>query len=475
MNAPFDKFPSGPVEQGLVDAACRRYFGMFWRKCFRELNPGTQFKDNWHLDAIAHQLEELRAGRCLRTIINVPPRSLKSQLTSVAWVAFLLGHDPSVRIICVSHSQELALKFSREFRKVIESTWYCRIFPGTQLSKCTESEIETSRGGGRLATSVAGSITGFGGAIIIIDDPMTPVEAASEAARVKVINYYRNVLFSRLDDKATGKIVLVMQRLHDDDLSGYLLREWKESCTHLNLPAKAIHHEVIETAAGQFHYRQPNDLLHPERENQAVLDELRRQLGSASYEAQYQQSPVPDDGNMVKLEWFKRFVGELDLTDGTVYQCWDTALKGDPQHDFSVGLTILHRRGHNYLIDVVRRQMEFPDLLRAARTAYDQYCPAAVLVEDQGSGAILIGNLLSQGIAAIRCRSKYDKETRLATVTHMIEAGQVSLPQDAPWLADFLRELMGFPNTKHDDQADALSQYLGWIRDREKPRFDVYW
>ena len=200
---------------------------------------------NWHLEAIAYQLERVRRGEIKRLIINMPPRSLKSVTASVAFPAFVLGHDPTRRIICVSYSGDLAKKHANDFRAVLEARWYRELFPGTRIGqKDSETEIELTARGFRLATSVGGTLTGRGGDLIIIDDPLKPDDAHSETKRNAANEWFKNTLLSRLDDKRTGAIIIVMQRVHMDDLTGFVTSqsdEWQV----LNLPAIAEVDEVI--------------------------------------------------------------------------------------------------------------------------------------------------------------------------------------------------------------------------------------
>jgi predicted phage terminase large subunit-like protein len=439
---------------------------------FRTLDPRAQFKPNWHIDAITYRLEQAHAGLEKRLIINVPPRSLKSSLTSVAFPAFILGHHPGARLICVSYAQPLATKLSRDFRRILDSEWYRRIFPSTVVSKDTEEILETTLGGFRLSTSIGAVVTGFGAGTIILDDPMKPDEAPSQAARERVIRYYRETLFTRLDSKIDGAIILVMQRLHEDDLAGYLLRD--SDWTHLNLPAIAIAEEEVVLGRGLTHIRRVGDVLHPEREPLSALNELRRNLGSAAFEAQYQQSPVPADGLRVKRDWLMFYDIPLDRSGLRVAQSWDTALKGDPRADYSVCTTWAERNGQHYLLDVYRQQLDFPDLIKAVVSLHRRYKPDAVLIEEQGSGISLIQTLRAEhAIWPIGRRSKDDKETRLTTVTPMFEGGQVFLPVDAPWIPALLHELFGFPSGRYDDQVDSISQYLAWARDRSSNVFEA--
>ena len=284
-------------EERKFQALLRTDFRAFVHKAFTTLSPGQTYVPSWHIDAIARQLERVRRGEIQRLIINMPPRSLKSIMASVAFPAFVLGHAPSRRIICVSYSGDLAKKHSNDFRALIELHWYRAAFPATRIGpfKDSETEIEFTARGFRLATSVGGTLTGRGGDIIVIDDPLKPDDALSEAKRSVANLWFANTLLSRLDDKRTGAIVIVMQRVHMDDLTGFLLsrsNEWEL----LSLPAIAEFEETIPLGNGRQHRRQVGEALSPEREPIDVLEALKLQIGSDAFSAQYQQAPVPPGG-----------------------------------------------------------------------------------------------------------------------------------------------------------------------------------
>jgi len=226
-------------DQQLVRAILREDLYCFIQATFPTVSPGASFAPNWHIEAIAYALTRVLNGEIKRLIITVPPRSLKSICTSVAFPAFVLGHDPTRRIICVSYAEALARKHANDCRALMRSPLYHRLFPGTRISlaKDTELEFATTCGGNRLSTSVGGTLTDRGGNLIIIDDPLKPQDAYSEAARESTKQWYSNTLLSRLDDKINDAIIVVMQRLHLDDLVGHLLEQ--EGWTHLNLPAIA--------------------------------------------------------------------------------------------------------------------------------------------------------------------------------------------------------------------------------------------
>ena len=265
-------------------AILRSDFSSFIHQCFCSLTPGTRFLPNWHINAMAFLLEQARLGKITRVIICMPPRSLKSIVASVAFPAFVLGHDPTRRLIAASYGAELAIKHASDCRAILRADWFQRVFPRTRISKIkdTESEFVTTERGYRLATSVDGTLTGRGGDIIVVDDPLKPSDALSDSKRERVNDWFNDTLLSRLNDKQTGVIVVVTQRLHVHDLVGALL-DGPEKWTVLNLPAIAEQEERIQLGESTCHVRPAGDLLHAAREPQSVLDSIKAQLGSDTF------------------------------------------------------------------------------------------------------------------------------------------------------------------------------------------------
>jgi predicted phage terminase large subunit-like protein len=441
----------------------RNDFRAFIHKVFTTLCPGQDYERSWHIEAIAHRLERVRRGEITRLIINMPPRSLKSIAASVAFPAFILGRDPSRRIICVSYSAELAKKHSNDFRAVLEAPWYQSAFPTTRIGqyKNSETEIELTARGFRLATSVGGTLTGRGGDIIVIDDPLKPDDALSETRRTAANQWFTNTLLSRLDDKRTGAIVIVMQRVHMDDLTGFAT-EQSDEWEILNLSAIAEVDEVIPISDTKVHRRRVGEALSPEREPLWVLEALRIQLGGDAFSAQYQQEPAPPGGAMIKRNWISRYRDPPARNMWRyVIQSWDTASKGGPENDFSVCTTwISTRETQWYLIDVYRKRVDYPELKSAAHTLAVRFKADVVLVEDAGAGTALVQELNHVVSGIIAVKPNHDKVSRMAVVSAKFQAGQVFLPERAPWLADFEAELFSFPGSRHDDQCDSVSQAL---------------
>jgi predicted phage terminase large subunit-like protein len=461
-----------PAMKGLLpreyDAILRSDFWFFAQRCFAELNPQTTFATNWHLEVIAAKLTEVREGKIQRLIINLPPRHLKSLMASIAFPAWCLGHDPSAQILCVSYAQDLADKLARDCRSIMLSSCYQQIF-STRLARHRQAvqEFLTTRQGYRLATSNGGVLTGRGADIILIDDPLKPEEALSEAQRRAANEWFDHTLYSRLNDKRSGAIVIIMQRLHEDDLVGHVLAQ--EAWEVLNFPAIAEADEVhqIETIWGARSFRRRvGEALHPDREPLDTLDRIRRTLGEYNFAGQYQQTPAPLGGGMVKAEWFKRYApNDRPESFERIIQSWDTANKATELSDFSVCTTWGVRGKDLFLLNVLRKRLEYPALKRAVREQHSQFDADVVLIEDKASGTQLIQELIADGCHRVtRYKPECDKIMRLHAQTAIIENGFVHLPDAAPWLAEYLHEMTVFPKGKHDDQVDSTAQFLDWFK-----------
>jgi len=453
-----------------LDELSRLDLPTFVERAFRELNPGAELQMNWHIELISAALMRVARGELKRLIINIPPRNLKSIIASVAFPAWLLGSKPSTQILCVSYAQPLADKLARDCRQLMSSTMYRRVFPAASLtgSKQSVTEFVTSKGGYRLSTSVGGVLTGRGADVIIIDDPLKPDEALSEVQRQGVNDWFAHTLMSRLNDKLNGAVILIMQRLHEDDLTGFALGQ--EPWEVISLPAIAHEDEVhiVETLIGSYRQvRLAGEVLHPEREPKKVLEAIRRSLGEYHFAAQYQQTPAPLGGGLIKTDWFSRYeIRDLPETFDRVFQSWDTASKASEISDYSVCTTWGQKGKHLYLLNVLRKRVEYPELKRLVRDHAQLFNAATVIIEDKASGQQLIQELRYEGFARIEpFEPKSDKIVRMHTQAAMIESGLVFLPQDAPWLRDYLHELAMFPKGKFDDQVDSTSQALEWVRD----------
>jgi predicted phage terminase large subunit-like protein len=447
----------------------RRDFTAFSHRAFRELNGATPYLGNWHLDVMAAQLERVRSGACTRLAIALPPRHLKSHMVSIAFVAFVLGHDPTRQIICASYAQDLAEKLARDCRALMGSGFYRAAFDvELAADQKAVADFATTRGGFRLATSIGGVLTGRGADLIVIDDPLKAEEAWSDARRGAVNEWFDTSLLSRLNDKSRGAIVVVMQRLHEDDLIGHVTS--KGGWELLSFPAIAEEDAsfAIESPYGPRQFtRKTGDILHPARESADTLGRLKSQMGQAAFLAQYQQAPCPREGVMVKTKWFPRYEPhELPRGfDERILSC-DTANKASELSDYSVFTMWGVKDRHLWLLGVLRRRMEYFELKRTLKDMIAQYRASVVLIEDRASGTQLIQELKRDNVTGVTpCQPAGDKLMRLWAQCATIEQGFVHLPREAPWLDDYLRELTSFPNSKHDDQVDSTTQAIAWANE----------
>jgi predicted phage terminase large subunit-like protein len=353
------------------------------------------------------------------------------------------------------------------------SDWYRRLFPKTKLSRLKQatSEFMTTANGVRIATSVGGTLTGRGADLIIIDDPIKADDALSQAVRDSVNGWYDNTLVSRLNNKVTGAIVLVAQRLHQDDLVGHVLVQEPWQVVKLAAIAEENEDYAIETPFGlrQFE-RRAGEALHPEREPLSVLATLRKQMGEFGFSAQYLQAPIPQGGGMIKSAWFRRYgPEERPASFDLILQSWDTANKATELNDYSVCITIGVKGPHIYILDVYRERLDYPALKKTVIARQQAFGAKIVLIEDKASGTQIIRELVAGGY---RCFKRYEpkgeKVVRMYTQCAPIENGFVHLPREAPWLAVYEAELAAFPHSSRFDQIDATSQALDWIQARCK-------
>lgn len=451
----------------LLQAILRHNFPAFITKSFYTVSPGTEYLHNWHISLIAKKLKQIEEGKITRLIINIPPRYLKSICVSVSWSAWLMGHNPSTKIMTASYSQSLSNKHSQDCRLLMNSSWYKELFPNTKINigENQKSKFVTSKRGFRFATSTGGTATGEGGDYLIVDDPQNPNKINSKKYRQATIEWFEQTFVSRLNNKKTGAIVIVMQRLHEDDLCGYLLKNKKDQWDLLKLPA--IYEQPASFTQSYLINKDPGSVLHKEREDLDALNKLKIELGEYNFAAQYQQEPVPRKGSMIKKSWLKYFSPKEKIEFSQIIQSWDTAIKAKDDSDYSVGITIGINNNGYYLLDVKRIRAEYPELIIALQNFANKWNPHSILIEDKASGQSLIQSLkplIRTPIIAIR--PKFDKVTRFAIHTPLFEAGKIFLDHEANWRIELEQELLSFPKSSHDDQVDSISQALAYLENK---------
>jgi predicted phage terminase large subunit-like protein len=433
-------------------AACRSDLLTFTCEMF-QARKGEPFAIAPHHARICTALERVVIGKCNRLIINIPPRSSKTELAVKNFIAWCMGNFPDSEFIHASYSKRLATTNTFETRAIMQHERYAEIFgpPAFRDDSNAKDEFRTDDGGVVYATGADGSITGYGagkmrdafGGAIIIDDPHKAGEANSEVMRQNVLDWFATTMESRKNRPDTP-IIVIMQRLHENDLSGWLLgggngEEWQ----HLCIPA------IDETGESFWPEQFPNEMLQRlERANAYV------------YAGQYLQRPAPIGGGIIKDSWWRYYTIAPDIQYRIIFA--DTAQKTGQQNDYSVfqcwGYTASKQC---VMLDQIRGKWEAPELLTQARAFWNKHAVGtsplrAMKVEDKVSGTGLIQTLKREGIPCLPIKRDRDKVTRAMDAAPYIEAGNVLLPREAAWLSDFLSECSMFPNGAHDDQVDPL-------------------
>ncbi len=458
----------------------RQHFKYFLRMAFAEFHPNeAPLQLSWYVLSMVHALQQTIDGVCPRLAINIPPRHGKSITVAVAFTAWLLGQDPTQKILVATYNEDLARLHDRMVKQLMTSPAYRAAFPNTVVDRknTRQLEIYTTAGGFRMAVTTGGSATGFGGDFIILDDCMKAQDAGSESERIRVREWYRGTIGTRLNDKSKGVIISIQQRLHEDNLTSFILAA---GAAHLNLPSIATKHESIGIGNGKVHEREPGDILNPEREDRDTLDRLRREYGPRMFDTQYQQDPTPAEGIVVQLHWFPRYEEAPERESfRKIVQSWDTAWSDEPDAAFSVCTTWGYHENRWYLLHVLRERIAFHDLRGRIIHMHKRWKPDEVIIEDAASGKALWPEFRAVGpIRPLMWNVPSEgKLERLIAQTGWMEAGRVVLPQEAPWLEDYLHELKAAPNCRYWDQVDSTTQFLefalsrrGWVERATNPK-----
>lgn len=459
-------------KQQIYLAATKSDLKVFLQQSFNTIFPGKEFMDNWHIDAIIHCLKLSMKGEMPRLIINLPPRQLKSFIVSVVLPAFILGRDSSAKIICISYSDDLARILSRDFRRIIDSEWYQKLFPDVKLSKMTENETATQAGGFRFATSVGGTLTGRGGDFIIIDDPIKPEDTLSDKLREATNEWYKSTLLSRLDDKKRSVLILVMQRLHVNDLTGFI--QGSGGFYKLSLSAIALKNEHIPISDTETYFRHRGEPLHERWEELATIEGIRDQIGSHNFLSQYQQSPETPDGSFIKRKWIN-ITQQMPSFEprGLLWISIDSALSTSETADYSAISVIYSNQNGHHVLFAERGRWDYEVLLNKALSYVQRYGREVnFIVEAAGSGISLYQSLLKKGLCCFTYKPRVDKMTRASYVLPIIHAGRLYIlnqeGQNA-WVEPYINELVSFPHGRFDDQVDSLVQGLNWAERRVNP------
>ena len=450
------------------------------------LEPVTKLSWNWHHDLICEYLTLIKENRFKQVfpgyegiIFNVPPRSMKSLLISVFFPVWLWTSDPARRWMFASYAEKLSTQHSVFRRNVIDSPWYQErwghVFKFAK-DQNLKTHYENSSRGVMFSTAMGSTATGMGGDVLVIDDPLNPEQALSEVERQSVNVKFDTTFRSRLNDQATGVKIIFMQPLHDDDLyAGHILNKERDNWIHLKLPATAEKYQkFVFPVSGKSVETFPQDLLWPERLPESFLKSQKTGLGSWAFAGQYQQNPAPLEGGIIKRNWI-RYYKELPERFDLMVQSWDCTFKGEKSArgndtDFVAG-QVWGKSGGKYLMLPYRmhERLDFGPTKAAIKACHAMFPQAhAILIEDKANGPAIISELQSQIAGIVAIEPEGGKLSRAQSMSPLWEAGSIELPDpqifDVPWLEQYIHDICTFPKAAHDDDMDATSQALIYIR-----------
>lgn len=441
-------------------------FYIFFQKTIRELNPGIEKYDFWYLEYLAELLSSIEQTKEKYLIINIPPRFFKSSLVSVSWPLWLLGNKPEKKIIVATYSQRLSNKFNTDSKIITETDWYQKQYPQFALHKSSDKfKLLTKKNGFRLSTSTGGTLTGEGGDYLILDDPHHPKEIFSPHLREKTISWFQQIFSTRLNNHRKGKIVLIMQRLHKDDLTGFLLSRNK-NIRHINLPA-------IFNEKKTFHLKKKtinitkNSLLAKNRYTKKELDELREEIGIHTFTTQFLGTPVTQNGSILRssfLQFEEITTNENDL----IIHSWDTAICSNEKSDFSVVTSWSIREQTLLLLDYKRLKLDFPELKSRIESYALKENANIILIEAKASGVPLIEEMKRRELPVHGIIPIHDKKVRFIAACNYFELGKIKINIRLKHDNIFLNELLSFPDCKNDDIVDSISQFINWYHKKKE-------
>jgi predicted phage terminase large subunit-like protein len=458
---------------------------------------------NNHLRAICEHLEAVIRGDIRRLVINIPPGCAKSNIVSVGFPSWVWSFWPGWRAIFSSYASDLAERDSIRTREVIESEWYQENFVKGQWELVRDSNrkdyFKNSASGFRMATSVGAKVTGYRGNCVIVDDPLNAKDARSDAARKNAIEWWDRAMSSRLNDKRTDAMIIIMQRLHEGDLTGHVLK--RGGYEHLCIPSeyepkrkfvtylRPLNRETKEPGEPVKFWEdwrtEPGELLFPELFPEHVLDEIRKtELMEDGYAGQHQQRPAPAEGNLFKKAHWRFWKPDGTAPDHThtrpdgCYQgparplpkmeqyliSLDAAFKDGAKNDYVCFGVIGTHKADKFVLERIKVKASFTRTVEIFKDLVGRW-PLALrkLVEDKANGTAVINVLQSEIPGIIGVEPEGGKESRAAAIQPQVESGNVYLPDGAPWLDDWVTEFGNFPNGAHDDSVDMLSQVLIYL------------
>lgn len=456
---------------GIEREACEESFYEFFLSFWSVINEEV-LEDNWHIQYLCDELQELSINIVARNkklydlVINIPPGTTKSTITTIMFPVWLWTQDASLRIITNSYSADLSIEHSVKSRDIIMSDKFRRLFPEIILrpDKYAKSSYENTSKGARYTTSTGGTITGKHAHVLINDDPENPKQALSDKKR-KEANEHTKTLSSRKVNKKNTPTITIMQRLHSEDVTGYLLKKKKDRIKHICLPATLS--KYVKPEALKEYY--VNGLLDPQRLPEEVIDEAKEDLGSRSYAGQYDQTPSEEGGNIIHEDWFgycsfAQFMSRKGLTPIIFFG--DTAYTEKQINDPSGFIATCKLENTLYIINAITVRKKFPDLVRFLPVWVGQNMytnGSSIRIEPKASGKSVIQTLAElTGLNIVETPNpEGDKEVRLNAASPIVESGRVVLIE-GKWNGDFVEEICGFPSKPHDEYVDLIGYAINY-------------
>jgi predicted phage terminase large subunit-like protein len=450
-------------------------FAAFVKKAWRILHPTRPLVWSWHYDLLCEYLTAVKQRKVTRLIINVPPRTAKSTIATICFPCWVWASEPSHNFLSASYSLDLSTEHSVMRRSLLQSGWYRRMWGDRFRLSGDRNQVGqymNDKRGQMIATSIGGTTQGRGCDIAIIDDPVSPDQALSDAERRTANGWIDNTLRSRLNDPASGAIVLVMQRLHELDPTGYLLNQEPGVWTHLRIPLEA---EETETwrfpISGTVIQRDAGGILMPRRFTESAVEELKRHR--LRWAGQYQQRPSPMGGNLIKRSEV-RYYGGIDPNTGLPDErlptsfdmkviSVDCAFKDTATSDY-VAIGVVGVKGRRrYVLNLVNAHLDAAATEAEIRRQRDVHRVSAVLIEDKANGPAVVQRLKINVPGVIAINPQGGKVARMFAAAPEWQSGDWYVDRNAAWTEPFVEQITMFPNAAHDDQADMMSQASAWL------------
>jgi len=446
---------------------CEMSFYEFFKAAWIVVEPAVPLSTNWHHKYICDLLQEecerviAQKPKTKDIIINVPFRSTKSLIVTVMFPVWAWIRSPKLRFITSSYSATLSIELATKSRDIIFSDWFKRRWGDVfhiKKDQNLKERYENNFVGMRRATSVGGTVTGQGGDFLIVDDPLSPQMASSATERENANEWYRTTFYSRLNQPDIGVRIIIMQRVHEEDLTGFLLsKETRLKYKHICIPAKSGDGNIKPPYLEKY-YDKDTQLFWEDRFSQRTLDDYKSALGSYGYAGQLQQTPTPLDSGMIHKDWFK--IDRYRVDEAIVNFVIDPAYTADQKNDPSALLAYTYKENRWQIIDCVNVYKEFPELVKfiqqwVQKNGYTNR--SRIYVEPKASGKSIVQTLVREtglNVKEDKPPTK-DKVARVSDVSASLESGRVSL-LNGDWNDEFLDQLAKFPAAKHDDMVDCL-------------------